>query len=166
MELTLQPILREQKSVFMQVMELMNYDFSVYSDDDINEYGYYGYEHIDDYWNEDARHPYFIRVDGKIAGLALVAGFHEFAKVQPPNMRCIAEFFVMLKYRRRGIGKEAAMRVFDLHPGNWEVTQWETNKPAQAFWQGVIAAYTKGAYKRFAAASGHNVFTFNNENLQ
>jgi predicted acetyltransferase len=27
-------------------------------EDDINEYGYFGYAHIDDYWNEEGRHPF------------------------------------------------------------------------------------------------------------
>jgi hypothetical protein len=51
------------------MMELYNYDFSEFSEDDINEYGYFGYPRIDDYWNEEGRHPFFIRVDGKLAGL-------------------------------------------------------------------------------------------------
>lgn len=34
------------------MMELYNYDFSIFSDDDINEYGYFGYSRIDDYWNK------------------------------------------------------------------------------------------------------------------
>ena len=39
MDIRIEPILIEQKSVFIQMMELYNYDFSEYSDDDINEYG-------------------------------------------------------------------------------------------------------------------------------
>jgi hypothetical protein len=42
MEIKLKPILIEQKSVFIQLMELYNYEFSEYEDSDINEYGYYG----------------------------------------------------------------------------------------------------------------------------
>jgi len=42
MNISIEPILIEQKSVFIQMMELYNYDFSEFSDDDINEYGYFG----------------------------------------------------------------------------------------------------------------------------
>lgn len=38
MNITIEPILIEQKSVFVQMMELYNYDFSEFSDDDIKEY--------------------------------------------------------------------------------------------------------------------------------
>lgn len=47
MNISIEPIAIEQKSVFVQMMELYNYDFSVFSDDDINEYGYFGYLRID-----------------------------------------------------------------------------------------------------------------------
>lgn len=83
-------------------MELYNYEFSVFSNDDISEYGYYGYGHIDDYWNEEGRFPYLIRVDGKIAGFALICPHCNYRKEE--NARSIGEFFVMLKYRRRGSG--------------------------------------------------------------
>ncbi len=36
MDINLEPILIEQKSVFAQMMELYSYDFSEFSDDDIN----------------------------------------------------------------------------------------------------------------------------------
>ncbi len=52
MEICVEPILYEQKSVFIQMLELYNYDFSEFSNDDINEYGYFGYEHIDVYSRE------------------------------------------------------------------------------------------------------------------
>ena len=68
MTITLDPIRIEQKSVLMQMMELCNYDFSEFTSDDISEYGYYGYAHIDDYRNEAGRYPFFIRADGKLAG--------------------------------------------------------------------------------------------------
>jgi hypothetical protein len=48
-KVSVQPMLVEQKSVLIQLMELYMYDFSLYSDDDINEYGYFGYSRIDDY---------------------------------------------------------------------------------------------------------------------
>lgn len=40
MNIRIEPIVIEQKSVFVQMMELYNYDFSEYENTDINEYGY------------------------------------------------------------------------------------------------------------------------------
>ncbi len=52
----------------------------------------------------------------------------------------------MKKYRREGIGKAIAIQIFDLHKGQWEVFQKESNKPAQLFWNKVISEYTKGNF--------------------
>ena len=53
--------------------------------------------------NEDGRYPFFIRVDGKLAGLVLVRSCSEHNNLSNPHN--IAEFFVMKKYRRKGVGK-------------------------------------------------------------
>lgn len=50
MEIRLERMCVEQKSLLVQLMELYMYEFSVYENIDISEYGYYGYGHIDDYW--------------------------------------------------------------------------------------------------------------------
>ena len=95
MDISIEPILIEQKSVFVRMMELYSYDFSEFSDDDINEYGCFGYGHIDDYWNQKGRYPFFIRADGKLAGLVLVRSCCEHNDLSDPHN--IAEFFVMKK---------------------------------------------------------------------
>ena len=46
MNITLQLMSVDDKSLLIQLMELYNYEFSIYSNDDINEYGYYGHDHI------------------------------------------------------------------------------------------------------------------------
>ncbi|MBQ4564307.1 MAG: GNAT family N-acetyltransferase [Lachnospiraceae bacterium] len=147
MEICVEPILIEQKSVFVQMMELYNYDFSEFSDDDINEYGYFGYPRIDDYWNEEGRYPFFIRVEGKIAGLVLVRSCCEHSQLSNPHN--IAEFFVMKKYRKRGVGKYVSKKIFDLFPGGWEITIWGNNMPAQKFWKRVVSEYTNDNYDTF-----------------
>jgi len=53
----------------------------------------------------------------------------------------------MRKYRKEGIGKAVAEQIFDLHRGQWEVYQKESNKPAQLFWNRIIDEYTKGQFK-------------------
>ena len=161
MNITIEPIRIEQKSVFVQMMELYLYDFSEFSGEDINEYGYFGYPRIDDYWNEAGRHPFLIRVDGRIAGLVLVRSCCEHTHLSNPHN--IAEFFVMKKYRRKGVGRAAAMKVFDMFPGGWEISQWENNLPARSFWKQVIDEYTNGNYDPFAAPEKGEVgFTFYN----
>ena len=101
----------DEKALLVRLMELYSYEFSVYSNDDISEYGYYGYNHIDDYWNEDGRYPYLIRADGKIAGFALICPHCDYRDEK--DARCFGEFFVMLKYRRMGIGKQVAIQLCD-----------------------------------------------------
>ena len=53
MEVTLNPMGIEEKILLERLMELYMYEFSQFSQDDISEYGCYGYRHIDDYWNEE-----------------------------------------------------------------------------------------------------------------
>jgi predicted acetyltransferase len=113
---------------------------------DVNEHGLYGYTYFDYYWTEDTRHPFFIRVDGKLAGFALI---NEYCYVvKEPGTKSIAEFFVMRKYRRKGIGKSVAVQVFDRFPGKWEVIQHGENEPSKIFWEKVIREYTSGNYRQ------------------
>lgn len=161
MDIGIEPVLVEQKSVLVRMLELYSYDFSEFSDNDINEYGYFGYKYIDDYWNEEGRYPFFIRADGKLAGLVLVRSCCQYNDL--PNPHNIAEFFVMKKYRKKGVGRTAAVRIFDMFRGGWEISVWTNNLPAQSFWSKVIAEYTNGKYDTFTAAeTNEKGFTFDN----
>lgn len=162
MNISIESIKLEQKSVFVQMMELYNYDFSEFSDGDINEYGYFGYPYIDNYWNEEGRYPFFIRVDGKLAGLVLVRSCCEYNDLPDPHN--IAEFFVMKKYRHKGVGKAAAGKIFDTFRGGWEIAQWSNNLPAQKFWRKVVDEYTNGKYSTFTVTEKDKVgIIFNNK---
>jgi predicted acetyltransferase len=132
--------------VLRQLLELYNYDFSEYDGADVNEHGLYGYKYLDHYWTEPDRQPFFIVVDGQLAGLVLVGSFCYV--LREPGARSIAEFFVMRKYRRKGVGRIAATRAFELFPGSWEVLQHGGNAPSYVFWEEVIADYTGGRYDK------------------
>ena len=161
MRVEIEPIQIEQKSVLVQMIELYNYDFSEFSNDDLNEYGYFGYPYIDNYWTEEGRYPFFIRVDGNLAGFVLVRSCCEYNNLKQPHN--IAEFFVLKKYRHNGVGRMAAIKVFDKYQGGWEVSQWDNNIPAQNFWQKVISEYTNGEYDKFSSVENEIVgFTFSN----
>lgn len=53
----------------------------------------------------------------------------------------MSKFFVMRKYRRRGVGAQAARLLFDRFPGRWNVRELTANEPAQKFWRSVTGAY-------------------------
>ena len=50
----------------------------------------------------------------------------------------MAEFFVMRKYRRHGIGVIAARDLFARFSGEWQVRQMRANAGATAFWRRAI----------------------------
>ena len=113
------------KPVLRNLLELYQHDFSEFDGADLDEHGVYGYRYLDNYWTEPERHPLLFRVDGRWAGFALVrAG-------TPHDM---AEFFVMRKYRRHGVGTALAREVFARFPGEWQVRQMASNRSATAFW--------------------------------
>ena len=162
MDITLQLMSVDEKALLIRLMELYNYEFTEFSNDDISEYGYYGYDHIGDYWNEEGRFPYLIRVDGKITGFALICPHCSYRKEE--NARCIGEFFVMLKYRRMGVGSNAAIQLLDKHRGAWEICYWRNNLPAGQFWKKVVEKYTNGHYRTCGTEQDIQIgFTFENE---
>ncbi|KKI93500.1 acetyltransferase [Bacillus sp. SA1-12] len=135
-----------QKTVLRRLLEFYKYDFSEYDPEDVNEYGEYGYKYLDHYWTEPERFPFLIKVNEKFAGFALVRKItHE--TLHKEYYFSMAEFFIMKKFRKEGIGKHTAFYLFDLFPGNWEVAEIEENVPAQTFWRKVISEYTKDNYK-------------------
>jgi predicted acetyltransferase len=143
MNIDIIPAAIEDKSILRNLMELYNYDFSEFDDADVDAHGLYGYHRIDHYWTDEGRFPFLVRMDGKIAGFVLVRTLEEPA---PEPVHSIAEFFIMKKYRRHGVGRQVACQIFDRFPGPWHVSQMACNLPAQSFWRSVIADYTHGNY--------------------
>ncbi|AHF07392.1 GNAT family N-acetyltransferase [Desulfitobacterium metallireducens] len=145
MNIALEAVSIEQKSVLRNLLELYIYDFTEFIPDDVDCHGLYGYKYLDQYWTEEGRHPFFIYIDGNIAGFVLVRRYY----VSDLNdyIYSIAEFFVMKKYRKQGVGREVAFRIFNMFSGVWEVAEVEENRPAQAFWRKVIHAFTQGDFE-------------------
>ena len=142
MNIEILPALISDRPVMQQMMELYQYDFSEFTDADLNEQGYFGYSYLDYYWVESNRYPFLIRVDARLAGFVLV---HQ-STYASNNQYHMAEFFVLRKYRKQGIGRKAAFYIFNLLRGRWEIYQAHTNLIAQRFWQNVIGFYTSDKY--------------------
>ena len=94
---------------------------------------------------DDSSHPLVILKNDRPAGFALVS--------RPPrNQRSavdyrMAEFFIAQKERRLGVGKDAAVLIFNRFAGSWEISEFQYNKPAIAFWRRVVSDYTNGRFR-------------------
>lgn len=137
------------KAVLRRLLQLYHYDFSEWSGDDVDEHGEFAHLYLDHYWTDPDSHPFLIRCETRWAGLVLV---------RTVGVNDMAEFFVMRKYRRSGVGREAARQVFAMFPGPWQVRQLHGNDAATAFWRSVIPdGYTEslteaGPVQRFDAS--------------
>lgn len=145
MNITIDPVPMEQKSVLRNLLELYKYDFTEYDPEDINEHGLYEYKYLDHYWTEEGRHAYFVRADGKLAGFALLRQLGH--TDEGIAIYAMAEYFIMRKYRRSGLGREIAFRLFDRFQGVWRVAQIEENMPARHFWRKIVSEYTEGRFE-------------------
>lgn len=136
----------EDKLILRNLLELYQHDHSEFDGDDVNSYGRYGYRYLDHYWTEPGRFAFIINIAGNIAGFALV---RQHPSIDKLNTYSMAEFFVMRKYRGRGVGQKVAQSLFDRFPGRWQVRQAPRNLPAQAFWRKIIGAYTQNDFEEF-----------------
>jgi predicted acetyltransferase len=94
------------------------------------------------FWARRGRHHFVIRVGRKLAGFALVCDRAHFAGA---GVQEIAEFFVLRTYRRRGVGTDAALRLFGRFPGRWEIAELTWNVAARRFWRPLIRRCAVGA---------------------
>jgi len=145
MEIDVQEAERDERPVLERLFQLYQYDFSEIMGGETDDDGLFHDVNTDDHWDDSAAHLYLLRVDGKLAGAASVIERSHFT--DDPSVTCMDEFFVMRKYRRRGIGTEFARRLFDLFPGRWEVAEVAPNADALAFWRSVISEYMNGNYE-------------------
>ncbi|GAA1483784.1 GNAT family N-acetyltransferase [Brachybacterium fresconis] len=125
-----------------RLLQLYLYDFSEHAGYDVDERGEYHYAWLDAYRDEADRHAYLFRVGAHPAGFALVR------RGEPTTM---AEFFVLRKYRRGGVGTTAARQLLAMLPGTWSISQLASNRAATEFWRRAIPV----PFEEITHADGH-----------
>ncbi len=139
----------EQKPVLERLMQLYLYDLSEVDDaGDLNDQGVWDRDdkYFDLYWDEPGRTPFVIYSDNKIAGFILIN--EHFNIPENEGGKAIAEFFILRRYRNKGVGKTAAFEIFDKFPGKWEVDVASTHPDSEKFWEKVIREYTNGKFTK------------------
>ena len=138
MNVQIAPIRAGEDSALAALLQLYVYDFSEMLGLDVGDDGRYRVPPTED------RDAFLIRVDGKLAGFALHVGKSRLTG--EAGVHDVAEFFVLQRYRRAGVGEHAARGLFDRFRGRWEVRQKTENTRAIAFWRRVIDRYTGGRF--------------------
>lgn len=154
MNIKLEKVTSEEKAILYNLLQFAIYDASQYVDIDLNESGIFDYDWFENYFIDNDRDAYFIKMGDKLIGFVMV---NENLKIYS-NGKSIAEFLIIPSYRRKKIGKQVAITIFDMYLGNWEVEPIENSIQAYKFWQNTIKEYTNNNYEE-----KNRIFTFNNK---
>jgi predicted acetyltransferase len=138
-----------ERQLLQQMLELYQHDLSDIWDQDLDVRGEFGYS-TERFWQDPNCAAYIFRIEEHPAGFALV---DKEVKV-PGGEFWMDQFFVMKKYRKQGVGSDAANIVFNSHIGQWQVGQMMDNFVAQSFWRKTISSYTANQYKETEITSG------------
>lgn len=149
-----------EKDKLYKLLQFALYDGSQYIDNDIDNNINFEYKWFDNYFLDDDRIAYFIKNNDKYMGMVLINENLKFIN----NGKCIAEFFILPKYRRNHIGKKVAYDIFNRFKGNWEVQPMENNPIAYSFWKNIISEYTSNKYE-IKNDGIEDVFIFDNLNF-
>jgi predicted acetyltransferase len=136
-KISIEKINLEQKPLLAEMLKVMKH-----REDEAD----YVFPHLDDYWTDEDHIPYFITVNGEIAGFVLLDKYF-WVLPRAKNNYGVAEIYVKPEFRRRGIARNVMFRIFEMYPGNWEIRPLDGSLAAQAFWEHTIGAYTKENYK-------------------
>jgi predicted acetyltransferase len=153
--LTLERISVEQEQTLHHMMQFYIYEFSRFIPAiKLEENGSYKPFNLASYWEDPLKHAFFMKLESELIGFVLV----ECGEKGEPHS--INEFFVLKKFNGKGYGAQAAIKIFDMFPGSWRITQIHNNYPAQAFWRKVIYQYTNGKYKEYYDETRHSIQEF------
>jgi len=142
---------RSESALLSNLLELYVHDLSpLFPQVELDASGRFGYPKLPLYLDETGeprRFAFLIRAGERIAGFALVT--RGSPVTDDPDVYDVAEFFVLRRHRRSGVGRLAAHALFRELPGRWTLRVLERNEPALAFWSGVARDFTGGAATEF-----------------
>lgn len=155
MNLTIWRASRNERPVVERLLQLCLHDYTSHDPFAIGDDGLFIYNWTDLYWSSPHRHPFLCRVEDRLAGFALV---REWDEDEPGGWDWqLAEFFVLRSLRRKGVGTQTALRLFQAKPGRWGFSYDVANTPAKVFWE-KIAAYFDADLRPIPIAPGREGF--------
>jgi predicted acetyltransferase len=156
-QVVVEPAMDRDATVVANLLELYSHDLSAAFSLDLGTDGRFGYDGLPRYWSEpDRRFPFLVRRGHQLAGFALVTRGSPAS--DDPNVFDVAEFFVVRRYRRCGVGRRAAFLLWSRFAPRWIVRVAEDNQHGCQFWASVVAEYTNGAFLETRLSGGQRVW--------
>ena len=130
----------ENQRSLENLIELYIHDFSEFVSVDVGEDGRFGYPDLPLIGMNLAMYRFWQKLKASYQDLplSLEAGMWGDSEVWD-----MAEFFVLQRYRHRGVGAEMAEKVSYRCPGKWQIRVRSNNLPARSFWESAIAKFTR-----------------------
>ncbi len=149
--LTLDVARADEAPVLANLLELYCHEQSHVVGLDVGADGRFGYPRLPLYFGEPGRFPFLIRLDGRLAGFALATVGSP--ATEDPQAMDVAEFFVLRRHRKTGVGGRAAVRLWNGFPGRtWTVRVSTSNPSAVSFWTGAVGAYARDGFREATLA--------------
>lgn len=127
---------RNRRAAVENLLQLYQHYFSRMLGREVDRRGRFNFVRLPGAWKAPRRNvPFLILEGGRIAGFAFVRRGRLGNGAEGSDLQ---EFFVLERYRRRGVGSRAARAVFRRFPGWWQVKVLVKNRPARSFWRRVI----------------------------
>jgi [ribosomal protein S5]-alanine N-acetyltransferase len=154
-ELKLVPASIAEHPIMQNLGRFYVYDMSEYmggeSGWEMPEDGLYECIDFKKYWEIPGAFPFFVRYKNELAGFVIVDNKASDEQVEF-NM---AQFFIIRKFKAKGLGKAVATQCFDQFKGNWEVMVMPQNQGAYEFWKSVISEYTENQLMEYTRPIKH-----------
>ncbi|SMF78942.1 Predicted acetyltransferase [Paenibacillus uliginis N3/975] len=145
------------KDILKQLMTLFLHDLSEFNSDlEINQSnGLFEFDVLEWFFEKEGLTPYFIKAEDKVIGFILLQS-GPFSNQEYADY-VLNSFFILKKYRRKGLGREACKEFFNQYPGRYAISQILTNTPAIHFWKSIYKSFNIEFYEKEELEDGHEV---------
>ncbi len=156
----------DDAALLSNLLELYSHDLSDTFGLELGHDGRFGYQNLPLYWSEpERRFPFLIRSGIRVVGFAFAT------RGLPASLEGeafdVAEFFVLRRYRRGGVGRRAAFLLWNRFASRWIVRVSEANAIGHRFWARTISEYSSGVFTettRPGTPHTWRVFSFDSRN--
>lgn len=134
-EVQLERVTESTRQALWNLLQYLLFETSPSGKNVANEDGSFDYKYFSNYLTDNDRDAYLIKSKtGELMGFVMINQYLQKIKTG----HSIAEFLVLPRFRRNGVGSEVAKRCFAMYPGNWEVSPADGSDSAYKFWKTVI----------------------------